>query len=81
MSNFSKTCRRCSLYSVNFSFGTFSKRLDVSIESTENGARLSLYRGIGMFDIDKSGCRKLVICADKNLIAFQIWNFFKKFRN
>jgi len=43
--------------------------------SIENGARLSLYRGIGVFDIDKSGCRKLVICADKNLIAFQIWMY------
>jgi hypothetical protein len=51
----------------------YIRKFNVSIESTENGARLSLYRGIGVFDIDKSGCRKLVICADKNLIAFQIW--------
>jgi hypothetical protein len=51
----------------------YIKKFNVSIESTENGARLSLYRGIGVFDIDTSGCRKLIICADKNLIAFQIW--------
>ena len=34
---------------------------------------LSLYRGIGVFDIEKQGCKKLVICADKNIIAFQVW--------
>ena len=45
----------------------------VSIESTDNGQRLSLYRGIGVFDINESGSMKLVICAGQNVIAFQIW--------
>jgi hypothetical protein len=51
----------------------YIRKFNISIESTENESRFSLYRGIGVFDIDKSGCKKLVICAGKNLIAFQIW--------
>ena len=47
----------------------------VSDESTKDGGRLSFYRGIGVFDYEETGCKKLVICAHTDLIAVQIWMF------
>ena len=45
--------------------------------SSVNG-KASLYRRIGVFDLEKQCCKKLVICEDKNLIAFQIWIYKDK---
>ncbi|CAC5355627.1 unnamed protein product [Mytilus coruscus] len=44
---------------------------------TEKGTRYerkALYRQIGVFDLDLSGCEQLVVCEGPNVIALQIWN-------
>ncbi|XP_063447970.1 uncharacterized protein LOC134727519 [Mytilus trossulus] len=44
---------------------------------TEKGTRnerKTLYRQIGVFNLDSSGCEQLVVCEGPNVIALQIWN-------
>ncbi|XP_076108934.1 uncharacterized protein LOC143076921 [Mytilus galloprovincialis] len=44
---------------------------------TEKGTRnerKTLYRQIGVFNLDSSGCEQLVVCEGPNVIALQVWN-------
>ena len=54
----------------------YIRKFDISIDKDGN---CSLYRGIGMFEMDATRCKKLVICASKNLIALQIWIYKNQF--
>ncbi|VDI76760.1 Hypothetical predicted protein, partial [Mytilus galloprovincialis] len=49
---------------------------DVSeiVDSESATKRFALYRQIGVFNLDKSGCEQLVICEAPNVIAMQVWN-------
>ncbi|VDI68781.1 coiled-coil and C2 domain-containing protein 1 [Mytilus galloprovincialis] len=39
--------------------------------------RKALYRQIGVFDLDSSGCEQLVVCEGPNTIALQVWDSSK----
>ncbi|CAG2241367.1 unnamed protein product [Mytilus edulis] len=36
--------------------------------------RKALYRQVGVFDLDSSGCEQLVVCEGPNTIALQVWD-------
>ncbi|CAC5411131.1 unnamed protein product [Mytilus coruscus] len=36
--------------------------------------RNALYRQIGVFDLDSSGCEQIVVCEGLNIIALQVWD-------
>ncbi|CAC5371715.1 unnamed protein product [Mytilus coruscus] len=54
----------------------YIKRYSVSVilEQGLRNERKALYRQIGVFDLDSSGCEQLVVCEGRNIIALQVWN-------
>ncbi|CAG2234512.1 unnamed protein product [Mytilus edulis] len=54
----------------------YIKQYDVSIifDRGTRKERKALYRQIGVFNLDSSGCEQLVICEGPNIIALQVWN-------
>ncbi|VDI30734.1 Hypothetical predicted protein [Mytilus galloprovincialis] len=54
----------------------YIKQYSVSV-ITEKGTRnerKALYRQIGVFNLDSSGCEQLVVCEGPNVIALQVWS-------
>ncbi|CAC5398288.1 unnamed protein product [Mytilus coruscus] len=48
--------------------------VSVIIDRDIRSKRNALYRHIGVFDLDSSGCEKLVVCEGPNTIALQVWD-------
>lgn len=78
----SKDCKRTSWFCLEFEFlpPAYFNNILVNfvrshILSIEMDDRLSIYRNIGIFDLDSSGSQKLVICHCKNFIAMQVWQW------
>ncbi|CAG2213570.1 LRRK2 [Mytilus edulis] len=42
---------------------------------TDQDGRVQLYRGIGIFNLETNGCKKLVACLSENAIAVQVWEY------
>lgn len=76
-------CRRSSWLCMDFYFLPpaffnhllvgYMRRYPISIEPSRKVTKLSLYRGMGVFNLDQSGCVKLAICVFCNVIQFQVW--------
>jgi hypothetical protein len=41
----------------------YIRRYQISREPSQRGNRLALYRGMGVFNLDTSGCTKLAVCV------------------
>ncbi|XP_076084380.1 uncharacterized protein LOC143055122 [Mytilus galloprovincialis] len=54
----------------------YVKKYHVSyiIDKECRSKRNALYRQVGVFDLDLSGCEQLVVCKGHNTIALQVWN-------
>ncbi|CAG2200451.1 unnamed protein product [Mytilus edulis] len=48
--------------------------VSVIIDKKIRSKRNALYRHIGVFDLDSSGCDKLVVCVKPNTIGIQAWD-------
>lgn len=51
----------------------YMRRYPISIEPSKRCTKLALYRGMGVFNLDQSGCIKLGICVFCNVVQFQVW--------
>lgn len=51
----------------------YIRRYPISIEPSKRCTKLALYRGMGVFNLDQSGCIKLAICVFCNVVQFQVW--------
>ncbi|XP_076084467.1 uncharacterized protein LOC143055217 [Mytilus galloprovincialis] len=49
-------------------------RVSIIIDKENRRTRNALYRQVGVFDLDKSGCEQLVVCEGPNTIALQVWD-------
>lgn len=60
----------------NHTLAWYIKQYSVSIifEKENGNVRKALYRQIGVFDLDSSGCVQLLVCEGVNIIALQVWN-------
>ncbi|VDI67387.1 Hypothetical predicted protein [Mytilus galloprovincialis] len=54
----------------------YVKKYHVSyiIDKECRSKRNALYRQVGVFDLDLSGCEQLVVCKGHNTIALQVWH-------
>ncbi|VDI15912.1 Hypothetical predicted protein [Mytilus galloprovincialis] len=54
----------------------YIKQYSVSVitEKGTRNVRKALYRQIGVFNLDLSGCEQFVVCEGPNVIALQVWN-------
>lgn len=53
----------------------YIKKYFVSVITHSAGLdRYALYRQIGVFNLDESGCEQFIICEGHNIIALQVWN-------
>lgn len=78
-------CSRTSWFGLQFNFlppaffnhilVTFLKKYSLC---TFGERRLSIYRGVGVFDLEESNCRKLAVCLSENSVAMQVWQFKKE---
>ena len=78
-------CQRTSLVCMDFDFLPpaffnhvlvgYIRLYQISREPSKRGNRLALYRGMGVFNLDTSGCTKLAVCAYGKVIQFQIWDW------
>ncbi|CAC5358503.1 unnamed protein product [Mytilus coruscus] len=78
-------CARTSWFGLQFNFlppaffnhilVTFLKKYSLC---TVGERRLAIYRGVGVFDLEASKCRKLVVCLSENSVALQVWQFKKE---
>ncbi|XP_052084812.1 uncharacterized protein LOC127721998 [Mytilus californianus] len=76
-------CRRSSWLCMDFHFLPpaffnhllvgYMRRYPISIEPSNTVKKLALYRGMGVFNLDESGCIKLAICVFRNVVQFQVW--------
>lgn len=76
-------CRRSSWLCMDFDFLPpaffnhllvgYMQRYPISIEPSNTVTKLALYRGMGVFNLDESGCIKLAICVFRNVVQFQVW--------
>ncbi|XP_076084455.1 uncharacterized protein LOC143055203 [Mytilus galloprovincialis] len=48
--------------------------VSVIIDKQIRRRRIALYRQVGVFDLDSSGCEQLVVCKGPNTIALQVWD-------
>ncbi|CAG2205293.1 unnamed protein product [Mytilus edulis] len=48
--------------------------VSVIIDKQIRRKRNALYRQVGVFDLDSSGCEQLVVCEGPNTIALQVWD-------
>ncbi|XP_076084462.1 uncharacterized protein LOC143055213 [Mytilus galloprovincialis] len=48
--------------------------VSVLIDKQIRRKRNALYRQVGVFDLDSSGCEQLVVCEGPNTIAVQVWD-------
>ncbi|CAG2223809.1 unnamed protein product [Mytilus edulis] len=78
----SKNCSRTAWFCLDFNFlpPSFFNHLLVTfvkkyVLCTDKNDRLQLYRGMGIFNFEESGCQKLIVCLSENSIAVQVWNF------
>ncbi|XP_076084515.1 uncharacterized protein LOC143055269 [Mytilus galloprovincialis] len=57
----------------------YTKQYHVSVilDKQIRRKRKALYRQIGVFDLDLSGCEQLVVCEGPNTIALQVWDSSK----
>ena len=53
----------------------YIRRYQISREPSKRGNRLALYRGMGVFNLDTTGCTKLAVCVYGKVIQFQIWDW------
>lgn len=87
-------CKKTSWFCLEFKFlpPAFFNHILVSFVKShilciERDYRLSIYRNIGIFDINSSGSHKLVVRLSKNLIAMQVWQWnaddkcYSKYKN
>ncbi|CAC5383849.1 unnamed protein product [Mytilus coruscus] len=49
-------------------------RVSNIIDKECRSKRKTLYRQVGVFDLDSSGCEQLVVCEGPNTIALQVWD-------
>jgi hypothetical protein len=78
-------CQRTSWVCMDFDFlppaffnhllVEYIRRYQISREPSQRGNRLALYRGMGVFNLDTSGCTKLAVCVYGKVIQFQIWDW------
>ncbi|XP_076084516.1 putative serine/threonine-protein kinase qkgA [Mytilus galloprovincialis] len=54
----------------------YIKQYNVSVilDKTNRRKRNALFRQVGVFDLDSSGCEQLVVCEGPNTIALQVWD-------
>ncbi|XP_071141746.1 probable serine/threonine-protein kinase roco6 [Mytilus edulis] len=54
----------------------YIKQYNVSVilDKQSRRKRNALYRQVGVFDLDPSGCEQLVVCEGPNIIALQVWD-------
>ncbi|CAC5370505.1 unnamed protein product [Mytilus coruscus] len=78
----SKNCSRTSWFCLEFNFlpPSFFNHVLVTfcqkyVLCTDEDQRLQLYRGMGIFNLEKNGCQKLVACLSENSIAVQVWKY------
>ncbi|CAG2219265.1 unnamed protein product [Mytilus edulis] len=78
----SKNCSRTSWFCLDFNFlpPSFFNHLLVTLVKdyvlcTDQDGRVQLYRGIGIFNLEANGCKKLVACLSENAIAVQVWEY------
>ncbi|VDI79738.1 Hypothetical predicted protein, partial [Mytilus galloprovincialis] len=78
----SKNCLRTSWFCLDFNFlpPSFFNHLLVTFVKkyalcTDQDGKMQLYRGIGIFNLEKNGCQKLVACLSENAIAVQVWEY------
>lgn len=61
----------------NHILASYIKQYDVSVilnkDKNTNTERHALYRQIGVFNLDMSGCEQFVVCEGPNIIALQVW--------
>ncbi|CAG2204195.1 unnamed protein product [Mytilus edulis] len=48
--------------------------VSVIIDQECRSERNALYRQVGVFDLDSSSCKQLVVCEGPNTIALQVWD-------
>lgn len=84
----SKNCARTAWFCLDFNFlpPAFFNHLLVTfvkkyVLCTDKNDRLQLYRGMGIFNLEASGCQKLIVCLSENSIAVQVWNFHSEEQN
>ncbi|CAC5411139.1 unnamed protein product [Mytilus coruscus] len=82
----SQSCNRTSWLCLKFKFlppafynhilAWYIKMYSVSVilERGTRTSRKAIYRHIGVFNLDESGCEQLVVCEGPNIIALQVWN-------
>ena len=78
-------CQRTSWVCMDFDFlppaffnhvlVRYIRRYQISREPSQRGNILALYRGVGVFNLDTSGCTKLAVCVYGKVIQFQIWDW------
>ena len=78
-------CQRTSWVCMDFDFlppaffnhvlVRYIRRYQIRREPSQRGNRLALYRGMGVFNLDTSGCTKLAVCVYGKVIQFQIWDW------
>lgn len=77
-----RNCLRTSWFCLDFEFlppSFFNHVLVAFVRKyqlcTDKDDRPQLYRGIGIFNLEKSGCQKLIVCLTENAIAVQVWTY------